>query len=203
MKILRVFSFSEIIPFKSVLEFILSMIKYCTLIYCDFFLIVIFLLINNNLEKSSLQICRYFLFHTLFRITSHLRGKMQRKMERETSRTCCDALGASYTISISRKRERLFLKTSELRTAVFAQQFHSRQPWPIALPQQRSRIIEIQSRGISMRYRKNRRCTFSGTKQCTCRVLAGKTVRVISNIAAKAVEMLSPVFRHDAKNLFS
>lgn len=137
---------------------------------------IAFFLINNNFEKSSLQICRNknsFLFYTLFRIKSLARKNATKKNGKGNfPRTCRDALGASCAISISRKRGRLFLKTSELRTAVFAQQFHSRQPWPIALPQQRSRIIEIQSRGISMRYRKNRRCTFSETKQCACRVFA-------------------------------
>jgi len=65
------------------------------------------------------------------------------------------ALGASRPISNSHKCGCIFLKTGELRAAVFAPQFRSRRPWPVALPQQRLRIIEIQSRGISMRCRKN------------------------------------------------
>lgn len=109
------------------------------------------------------------LYFTHYLEASHLRGEMQQKWKEKLFTHVPRALGALCAISNLRKRGRIFLKTSELRMAVFAQQFHSRQLWAIVLPQRWSRIIEIQSRGISMRYRKNRLCTFSGTKQCTCR----------------------------------
>lgn len=77
------------------------------------------------------------------------------------------AIDASRVISKPRKRRHIFLKTRELRVAVFAQQFHSRRPRPgrsaAAVANNRNSI-----KGNFDAPLEKRQCTFSGLNDARC-----------------------------------